>query len=175
MIKIKNTEVVGFEAAIKMTHDLRRYSPESDSIKCYNNANCNAICKNNVSGICIGPDDLDLVTSLCNDDAHRSKLMQTITIYVDITAPLYWWRDFDIVSDKKITLVNSNRKRHWSGNMIGSYNQKRTVISNYEILANIYKSRNRHRFKLTEWGGFCRWIESLPYSEFIIGRNNANA
>ncbi len=175
MIKLENVEVVGFEAAIREMRNLRHSSPESDSVKCYANANCLGICKNNVSGICIGSNDLDLMTRLCHNDTHRSKLMQTIKIYVDITAPLYWWRDFDTVSDKKITLVDSNRKRHWLGNMIGSYNQKRTVISNYEILANIYKSRNKHRFKLTEWGGFCRWIESLPYSEFIIGKENANA
>lgn len=53
-----------------------------------------------------------------------------------------------------------------------SYNQRRTVMLNYEVLANIYKSRKNH--KLDEWTEFCKWIESLPYSELIIkkGENN---
>ena len=51
-----------------------------------------------------------------------------------------------------------------------SYNQKRTVMLNYEVLANIYKSRNGH--KLDEWREFCKWIESLPYSELITGKSN---
>lgn len=101
MIKLENVEVVGFEAAIREMRNLRHSSPESDSVKCYANANCLGICKNNVSGICIVSNDLDLMTRLCHNDTHRSKLMRTITIYVDVTAPLYWWRDFDTVSDKK--------------------------------------------------------------------------
>ena len=48
-----------------------------------------------------------------------------------------------------------------------SYNQTRNVMLNYEVLANIYRQRNRH--KLDEWREFCKWIESLPYSEVIIG------
>lgn len=55
-----------------------------------------------------------------------------------------------------------------------SYNQRRTVVLNYEVLANIYKSRKNH--KLDEWHAFCDWIESLPYSELITRKvkNNAN-
>ena len=48
-----------------------------------------------------------------------------------------------------------------------SYNQTRNVMMNYEVLANIYKSRKDH--KLDEWREFCKWIESLPYSELIVG------
>lgn len=51
-----------------------------------------------------------------------------------------------------------------------SYNQKRTVMLNYEVLANMYKSRRNH--KLDEWHTFCDWIESLPYSELIIGKTD---
>ena len=51
-----------------------------------------------------------------------------------------------------------------------SYNQRRTVMLNYEVLANIYKSRKNH--KLDEWHKFCEWIESLPYSELIIGKTD---
>jgi hypothetical protein len=48
-----------------------------------------------------------------------------------------------------------------------SYNQKRTVMLNYEVLVGIYKYRKEH--KLNEWREFCRWIEELPYSELITG------
>ena len=49
-----------------------------------------------------------------------------------------------------------------------SYNQKRTVMLNYEVLASIYPMRKNH--KLDEWHEFCHWIEQLPYSEIIIGK-----
>ena len=52
-----------------------------------------------------------------------------------------------------------------------SYNQRRTVMLNYEVLANMYKSRRNH--KLDEWQTFCDWIESLPYSELITGKGNS--
>ena len=48
-----------------------------------------------------------------------------------------------------------------------SYNQKRTVMLNYEVLVNIYHSRKNH--KLDEWHTFCDWIRGLPYSELITG------
>lgn len=73
--------------------------------------------------------------------------------YIETKDKKYWWQ--------LIQLLPS------------SYNQRRTIMLNYEVLANIYKSRKNH--KLDEWGGFCRWIENLPYSEFIIGKENANS
>lgn len=48
-----------------------------------------------------------------------------------------------------------------------SYNQKRTILLNYEVLANMYKSRKNH--KLDEWREFCEFVKTLPYSELIIG------
>lgn len=67
--------------------------------------------------------------------------------------------------------LETNDKKYW-WQMIqllpSSYNQKRTVMLNYEVLANIYKSRKNH--KLDEWSiEFIKWIESLPYSELITG------
>lgn len=53
-----------------------------------------------------------------------------------------------------------------------SYNQTRNVMMNYEVLANIYKSRKDH--KLDEWRNFCKWIEELPYSELIAGKTKEN-
>lgn len=53
-----------------------------------------------------------------------------------------------------------------------SYNQRRTIMLNYEVLANIYKSRRHH--KLDEWHLFCDWIENLPYAELITGKIEEN-
>ena len=53
-----------------------------------------------------------------------------------------------------------------------SYNQTRNVMMNYEVLANIYRQRKNH--KLDEWREFCNWIETLPYSELITGKENSN-
>ena len=51
-----------------------------------------------------------------------------------------------------------------------SYNQTRNVMLNYEVLANIYKSRKDH--KLDEWREFCKWIESLPYYDLIVSTSS---
>ena len=69
--------------------------------------------------------------------------------------------------------LKTNNKDDW-WQMIqllpSSYNQKRTVVLNYEVLANMYKSRKNH--KLDEWRDFCKWVEMLPYSELITGKEN---
>ena len=75
-----------------------------------------------------------------------------------------------------IGILNANReayletkdKKYWwqlIQLLPSSYNQRRTVMLNYEVLANIYKSRRNH--KLDEWHVFCEWIENLPYSKLI--------
>lgn len=167
----------------------------------------------------IGPNDQDLMMRLRNAGSpdHR-KFMRMITVYVDITAPLYWWKEFDTykvgtvanscstmhkIAAKEFTLgdfstehlysdeldffkeiidrlngvrelyLESKKKEDW-WQMIqllpSSYNQKRTVMLNYEVLANIYKSRKNH--KLDEWSvGFMNWIKTLPYSELITGKD----
>ena len=164
----------------------------------------------------IGPNDHDLMMRLRNAGTDHRKFMRMIIVYMDITAPLYWWKEFDTyrvgveknscstmhkIHEKEFTLEDfshehlnketklklievinylnisrdcfrsdSSRKDYW-WQMIqllpSSYNQKRTVMLNYEVLANIYKSRKNH--KLDEWVEFCKWIESLPYSELITG------
>ena len=191
----------------------------------------------------IGPNDLNLMMKLRNAGTDHRKFMRMITVYVDILAPLYWWKEFDTykvgtvanscstmhtIHKKEFTLddfsheyldwtdapeecyeagdildlivkqlnvarsryniandrlrskelsiserkhILAQRKHYWYG-MIqllpSSYNQKRTVMLNYEVLANIYKSRRDHR--LDEWHEFCDWIKTLPYSELIVGR-----
>lgn len=249
MIKFENTEVVGWEHAIRGMRNPMNSWEMSDSVKCYANANCHGICRNNMSGICIGPNDIDLMKRLRNAGTDHRKFMRMITVYVDITAPLYWWKEFDTykvgtvanscstmhkIAEKEFTIedfscehlihgamidlghtidalnffrsmyLRGGITRDEDGNPCGygekskeiwwqmiqllpsSYNQKRTVMMNYEVLANIYKSRNGH--KLDEWRehdiseektpnfvsgawGFCDWIKTLPYSELITGED----
>ena len=164
----------------------------------------------------IGPNDHDLMMKLRNAGTDHLKFMRMIVVYADITAPLYWWKEFDTykvgtvanscstmhkIADKEFTLddfsiehlTDGNRQgfeqcvlsalniarenfletkdKLWWWQMIqelpSSYNQKRTVMLNYEVLANMYESRKNH--KLDEWRDFCKWVETLPYSELITG------
>ena len=251
MIKLENTEVVGWEAAIRGMRNPMNSWEKSDSGYCEPNGNCDdcynfSICNPNFepyfkrfwegSGIycdfAIGPNDLDLMTRLRNAGTDHRKFMRMIVVYLDITAPLYWWKEFDTykvstvanscstmhkIHEKEfifddfsyeklinsacmeiqeqhirispiqalattIECLNSYRdlylqtkdKKYW-WQMIqllpSSYNQRRTVMLNYEVLANMYKSRRNH--KLDEWHTFCDWIESLPYSELIIGKTES--
>ena len=161
----------------------------------------------------IGANDLDLMKRLAMAGTDHRKFMRMMPVYVRITAPFYWWKEFDtykvgtvanscstmhkiaakeftvddfstehLISDNnammKTTcdLLNQYRekylktkdKKYW-WQMIqllpSSYNQTRNVMLNYEVLANIYKSRKDH--KLDEWRDFCKWIEELPLSYLI--------
>ena len=215
MIKLENTEVVGWEAAIRGMRNPMNSWEKSDSERKYENI------RDSEGYLVIGPNDLDLMMRLRNAGTDHRKFMRMITVYVDITAPLYWWKEFDTykvgtvanscstmhkIHDKEFTLedfstehlypevreafentiikyLNEARKTYnflsdtpskkdawWQMIQLlpSSYNQKRTVMLNYEVLANIYKSRKNH--KLDEWHTFCDWIESLPYSELITGK-----
>lgn len=210
MIKIENVEVVGFAAAIRgMRNPMNSWS-KSDSCFCPNEPCCEGNCS-----MMIGPNDLDLMKRLRNAGTDHRKFMRMIAVYVDITAPLYWWKEYDTykvgtvanscstmhkIHEKEFTLedfscehltpwnetvlanliveLNANRDRYlqtkekedwWQMIQLlpSSYNQKRTVMLNYEVLANMYKSRKDH--KLDEWRNFCLWIKTLPYSELITG------
>lgn len=227
MIKIENTEIVGWEAAIRGMRNPLNSWEKSDS-KWYSigipTSNPAAINDKYLSQkYCIGDNDLDLMKRLRNAGTDHRKFMRMITVYVDVTAPLYWWKEFDTykvgtvanscstmhkIHAKEFTLEdfscehlfdtpesefndsmdvlkevidilnlyrdhfvkNPHRKDYWwqlIQLLPSSYNQRRTVMLNYEVLANIYKSRRNH--KLDEWHVFCEWIENLPYSELIIG------
>ena len=290
MIKLENTEVVGFKAAIRGMRNPMNSWDKSDSGFCETNgpghcADCVYAkdCHGDEVDICtryiIGPKDKELMMKLRNAGTDHRKFMRMIVVYVDITAPLYWWKEFktyragrkfgddepDIIDDgylecdietnscstmhkiheKEFTLddfshehllgvinyydgleipltscyikpsieyspmgileswiipmlnkcremyletksssylerektlmvdvkeLQEKQKLYW-WQMIqllpSSYNQKRTVMLNYEVLANIYKSRKNH--KLDEWRDICKWIENLPYSELITG------
>ena len=220
MLKLENTEVMGWEHAIRGMRNPMNSWEKSDT-KFYDESpeyryeDCPDI----------GPNDLDLMKRLRNAGTDHRKFMRMITVYVDLTAPLYWWKEFDTykvgtvanscstmhkIAAKEFMLedfscehlmdnamadafqqkspldilyatidmlnlcrnkyLETKDKQYW-WQMIqllpSSYNQRRTVQMNYEVLANIYKSRRNH--KLDEWHTFCDWIEGLPYSELITG------
>ncbi len=218
MIKIENTETYGWEAAIRgMRNPLNSWA-KSDSYFILTQQKG----EKPRAKAQIGPNDLDLMERLRNAGTDHRKYMRMITVSCDITAPLYWWKEFDTykvgtvanscstmhkIQAKEFTIddfshehilcetftglvnpttllngivdvLNQNRKlyletkdkKYW-WQMIqllpSSYNQKRTVMLNYEVLANMYKSRKNH--KLNEWHVFCDWIEGLPYSKLITG------
>lgn len=241
MVKFKNTEVMGWEAAIRGMRNPMNSWKKSDSHK--DGCRCTPLCYKS-KDYAIGPNDLDLMTRLRKAGTDHRKFMRMIIVYVDITAPLYWWKEFDTykvgtvanscstmhkISEKEFTLedfscehlfdvesgepspkiegiactstgvlehvitalnyyreyylsmieqkvpgANKKAKDIW-WQMIqllpSSYNQKRTVMFNYEVLANIYESRKNH--KLDEWSiEFIKWIEGLPYVELITGEDN---
>lgn len=224
MIKFENTEVVGWVSAIRGMRNPMNSWEKSDSGWSPDWPRNNYIFvdedTDNYLELAIGPNDQKLMTALRNAGTDHRKFMRMITVYVDITAPLYWWKEFDtykvgtvanscstmhkitykrferedfsiehlenrdeqywmVCMDNVISSLNVARekyletkdKKYW-WQMIqllpSSYNQKRTVMLNYEVLANIYKSRKNH--KLDEWSfGFIEWILSLPYSELITG------
>lgn len=230
MLKIENTEVMGWEHAIRGMRNPKNSWEKTDS---YPAVDCGKCGKIEREGICtkddrdctgfecfeLGPNDLKLMTTLRNAGTDHRKFMRMITVYLDITAPLYWWKEFDTykvgtianscstmhkIAAKEFTLEDFSHEhlqedsvavletvihtlnvhRDWFNNEVlddpkvdwwqmiqllpSSYNQKRTVMLNYEVLANIYKSRRHH--KLDEWHTLCDWIESLPYSELITGK-----
>ena len=234
MLKIEHTEVVGWSAAIRGMRNPKNSWEKSDSfIPCHYKTKCHE-CEDNQKcayyfedGLpykkndFIGTNDLDLMTRLRNAGTDHRKFMRMIVVYLDITAPLYYWKEFDTykvgtvanscstmhkIAAKEFTLedfscehlenswlahlketirllneardaynwCNTDAKKEWWWQMIqllpSSYNQKRTVMLNYEVLANIYKSRRNH--KLDEWHTFCDWVESLPYSELITGKGD---
>lgn len=249
MLTIDKTETYGWEAAIRGMRNPMNSWDKSDSIKLY--AEVYGEPSLTEPYIEVGPNDLDLMKRLRNAGTDHRKYLRMITVYCDITAPLYWWKEFDTykvgtvanscstmhkiqakeftiddfshehiidffhdtdvseymnddrtynfdvspviiveamhdetfyepmgVLELQIKMLNKCRelylktkdKKYW-WQMIqllpSSYNQKRTVMMNYEVLANIYKSRKDH--KLDEWHTFCDWIKSLPYSNLITG------
>lgn len=234
-IKIENVEVMGWEAAIRGMRNPMNSWEKSDSVfskhvasntcslydVCLNDLPpCNIpeeVHEDNKTGLLynIGPNDLDLMKRLCKAGTEHRKFMRMIAVYVDITAPLYYFKEFDTykvgtvanscstmhkIHAKEFTLedfscehlskvslsvlnttieqlnwcresyLKSKDKGCW-WQMIqllpSSYNQKRTVMLNYEVLAAMYRQRKNH--KLDDWREFCSWIETLPCSELITG------
>lgn len=218
MLKIENFEVTGWEAAIRGMRNPKNSWEKSDTVYGTYYGELNGHPCLDTDGFTLGANDLDLMTRLRNAGTDHRKFMRMIIVYLDITAPLYYWKEFDTykvgtvanscstmhkIAAKEFTLddfscehlenswlahlketirllneardaynwCNTDAKKEWWWQMIqllpSSYNQRRTVMLNYEVLANMYKSRRNH--KLDEWHTFCDWIEELPYSELITG------
>lgn len=228
MIKIENTEVVGWEHAIRgMRNPLNSWDKiDSHDCPCHDGLDCDcpmvkgiqepAIeCKEALekSAFCVGENDYDLMMRLAKAGPEHAKYRRMIVVYADVTAPRYWWAEYDTykvgtvanscstmhkIADKKFTpedfstehlvgksfaalkntldVMNLEREHYlatkdkdcwWQMIQLlpQSYNQKRTIMLNYEVLANIYRQRKGH--KLDEWRDFCKWIEQLPYSKLI--------
>lgn len=219
MIKIENESVSSISRAIYSARNAMNSWDKSDS---------------DLEKDIVGSNDLALAKRLCSAGTDHRKFMRMITVYADITAPLYWLKEMDQYkvgtvsnscstmhkihakeftlddfshehldddwNDRKnlvayndeyfntpldvmrwiIEVLNNYRdlyletkdKEYWY-EMIqilpSSYNQRRTYLLNYEVLANIYKSRKGHR--LDEWKTMLDWIETLPYSELITGES----
>ena len=224
MLKIENAEVLGWEHAIRGMRNPKNSWAKSDSGRCHKDLvrDCVTCVHHNsgyaacaAGGFDVGQNDFDLMTTLRNAGTDHRKFMRMITVYLDITAPLYWWKEFDtykvgtvanscstmhkiaakeftlddfshehlgfqsvrvlkdtikVMNDFREEFIKDHEKENW-WQMIqllpSSYNQKRTVMLNHEVLANMYKSRRNH--KLDEWHTLCDWIESLPYSKLITG------
>ena len=206
MITLEKTEVYGWEAAIRgMRNPLNSWHLSDSKFD---------------GELDIGQNDYVLMMKLILGGSSHAKYRRMINVTVDITAPLYWWKEFDTykiatvanscstmhkihsreltlddfshehlqpiplnalkrvierINDARDNFIKNKEKEDW-WQMIQllptSYNQKRTVQLNYEVLAGIYPDRKNH--KLDEWHMFCDWIEKLPYSELITTRRSNN-
>ena len=220
MIRLENINVVGWEAAIRGMRNPMNSWEKSDSIFCHADGECHDITLHSSPSleekgtIIVGENDHDLMMRLAKAGSVDAKYRRMLVVYVDITAPLYWWKEFDtykvgtvanscstmhkihakeftlddfsvehlteenkqIFAEHFLSVLNKARDNFlasndkvWWWQMIhslpSSYNQKRTIMLNYEVLAGIYPNRRGH--KLDEWHDFCSWIETLPYSEII--------
>ena len=220
MIKIEDAWPFGFDAAIRGMRNPLNSWDKMDSYYIWPDD----------EEFHIGPNDHDLMMKLRNAGTDHRKFMRMIVVHTDITAPLYFWKEFDSykigtvsnscstmhkIAEKEFSLddfshehltnrsleiledtievLNRYRDLYLNGGedyfadaddedyepkdkkmwwqmiqlLPSSYNQKRTVMLNYEVLANIYESRKNH--KLDEWRDFCKWVENLQYSELRTG------
>ena len=201
MIKLENTEIFGWESAIRGMRNPKNSWSKTDS--------------RTIDGVfVIGENDMKLMKALAKAGSDHGKFLRMINVTVDITAPLYWWKEFDtykvgtvanscstmhkiqgkefelddfshehLTSEEESTVVlesvicalnfwrkkflKSNDKNDW-WQMIqllpSSYNQKRTIQFNYEVIRRMYHARKEH--KLDEWRvTFCNWVRGLPYAE----------
>lgn len=228
MIKIERVDVFGWEASIRGLRNPMNSWDKSDTI--WGEKREDGLWQYSVPQI--GENDLKLMKSLVGAGADHRKFMRMINVTCDITAPLYWWKEYDTykvgtvanscstmhkihakeftlddfshehLTDKwsdeneliayngeynnapqdvlefiidalnlyRIRYIETNDIKYWY-DMIQilptSYNQRRTVQLNYEVLHNMYHARKSH--VLDEWVEFCEWIETLPYSELITG------
>ena len=241
MIKIENVETFGWEAAIRGMRNPKNSWAKSDSHKCPCadwDGDCPMVMNDNEPAkgcdpdkyrFCVGENDFRLMQALANSGPDDGKFLRMIHVQLDVTAPLYWWKEADqykvctvtdscstmhkihakdfelddfshehiinsvglgaqeieirispmqallttiecLNSYRKLYLETKDKKYWWQMIQLlpSSYNQRRTWDLNYAVLRNIYHARRNH--KLDEWRELCAWIETLPYSELIIGK-----
>lgn len=241
MIKIENVETCGWEAAIRGMRNPKNSWAKSDSHKCPCadwDGDCPMVMNDNEPAkgcdpdkyrFCVGENDFHLMQALANSGPDDGKFLRMIHVQLDVTAPLYWWKEADqykvgtvtdscstmhkihakefelddfshehiinsvsmgaqeievrispmqallttiecLNSYRKLYLETKDKKYWWQMIQLlpSSYNQRRTWDLNYAVLRNIYHARRNH--KLDEWRELCAWIETLPYSELIIGK-----
>lgn len=232
MIKIEDIQIEGWDAAIRGMRNPMNSWDKDDREWIVDDGRNDYIDRDDYNIYIVGKDNLSLMKRLCASGTDHRKFMRFVTVSMDITAPLYWWKEFDTY--KVGTVANSCSTMHkiaakefvrddfssdhlfghreddtcsvdvsspissesclWSPSGVldivirslnlcrdryletkdkkywwqmiqllpSSYNQKRTVLLNYEVLANMYKSRKDH--KLDEWQIFCETMKGLPYS-----------
>lgn len=247
MIKIENVGLASPEQMKFIIEGMRNpMNSWEKSDTCFSDESC-VNCYDNQRDLCdkdsffrkdekLGSNDHSLMQRLSNAGTEHRKYMRMMPVYVRITAPLYWWKEFDTykvgtvanscstmhkIAEKEFTLEDFSCEHLISGSietlndtidilnefrewylkydhmnedckklfnkeitckkdlwwqliqlLPSSYNQTRNVMMNYEVLANIYRQRKGH--KLDEWREVCKWIESLPYSELIIGKEDSD-
>lgn len=107
--------------------------------------------------------------NMANNDAEDALFLNDANNIIRVDGDDLLGITINVLNYYRGRYIKTKDKRYW-WQMIqllpSSYNQTRNVMLNYEVLANIYKSRKDH--KLDEWREFCKWIESLPYSDLII-------
>lgn len=216
MIKIENVAVSGWESAIRGMRNPMNSWDKSDSghklvvVPPVNDREIKYV---------IGENDMKLMQQLARQGSVHGKYLRMINVSCDITAPLYWWKEFDTykvgtvsnscstmhkIHAKEFTLDDFSheqlyigtketlckvidRLNYWRNEFLesrlkedwwqmiqllpSSYNQKRTIQLNYEVLRNICTYRSNH--KLDEWVEFCKWVKSLPYFNEIFGDDNS--
>lgn len=247
MIKLENVVLASPEQMAFIIEGMRNpMNSWEKSDTCFADESC-VNCYDNQRDLCdkdsffrkdekLGSNDHSLMQRLSNAGTEHRKYMRMMPVYVRITAPLYWWKEFDTykvgtvtnscstmhkIAEKEFTLedfstehlyfddnkpilaeewgnyridgnghicLTINLLNYWRKKYLktkskedwwqmiqllpSSYNQTRNVMLNYEVLANIYRQRKNH--KLDEWREFCRWIETLPYSELITGKGDSD-
>ena len=217
MIKIEHTDVYGFEAAIRGMRNPWNSWEKIDSYSTY--IEDEHTLQRAPFEFFVGENDLALMKKLANAGTDHSKFMRMINVTVDITAPMFWWSEYDTYKvgtvrnscskmhtihikpfdiddfthegcDKIPAAIDTlmyvvgecehlrklyndtEQKKYWRAIielLPESFNMRATVQLNYAVLRNMYHARKNH--PLDEWRDFCRWIESLPYSELITGGN----
>lgn len=214
MIKFENVQILGWEPAIRGMRNPKNSWTKSDShFEWFGN-------EYDDSSSFIGQEDLNLMKKLAKGGDEHAKYQRMIQVYVDITAPVGFWHDFDTyavgtvknscsrkhsifekpfelsdfstehltlnLTDKLYHLINELNKirKNWieTGNKMFyreildllpmCYNQKATWMGNYQVLARIYRQRQNHPYD--EFHTMCKWIETLPYSEIITGKEKDN-